>query len=143
MGRTAVGTTRTFRKRNGGSQENDIRITGNSLTWSLSWVQQLLFLNHWYQLKLTDLVLHKDRVEWGNLDRRSITQRAENSFYVSIVLLSGRYGFSFTAQLFGVLQVWEPSLSPTNSSGSLFKGGFLLPLQLQTYNCSFPQRMAL
>lgn len=80
----------------------------------------------------------------GNLDRGSITQRAENSFYVSIVFLNGRYGLLFMAQLLGVLQIWDPSLSPTKLFfGSLFKGGFLPSLQLQTCNCSFPQRMVL
>ena len=42
MGRAAVGTTRTFGKRNGGSQENDIRITGSSFPCRLSLVHQLL-----------------------------------------------------------------------------------------------------
>lgn len=36
MGRTAVGTTGTFRKGNGGSQEDDIGITGSSFSCRLS-----------------------------------------------------------------------------------------------------------
>lgn len=42
MGGTAIGTTRTFGKRNGGSQENDIGITGSFC--SLSWVYQLVIV---------------------------------------------------------------------------------------------------
>lgn len=123
MGGTAVGTTRTFGKRNGGSKENDIRITGSSLPCGLSSVTDwCLFLSHENQLKI--IFQFHMMSELNGKFRQSSTRRAENSFCVracsQMDLADSRWlhscwNFCKPGSHYGPL--------PNPSSGSLLIGG--------------------
>lgn len=83
MGRTAVGTTRTFRKRNGGSEENDIRLAGSSFPCALSSVHRSMIIFKSRVSVENKLIQVPMRSEWNGEFRLSSTPRAENSLCAS------------------------------------------------------------
>ena len=85
MGRAAVGTTRTFGKRNGGSQENDIGITGSSFPRHLSLVHQLFLLC--FDLFLTmrescGILVYRPGIETGSLNPRTARELPHQLFII-------------------------------------------------------------
>lgn len=83
MGRTAVGATRTFRKRNGGSEENDIRLAGSSFPCALSSVHRSMIIFKSRVSVESKLIQVRMRSEWNGEFRQSSTPRAENSLCAS------------------------------------------------------------
>lgn len=79
----------------------------------------------------------------GSLDRGSMTQRADNSFYVSKALNMDQMDSCLQHNCQEFYEPGSHQALPNPGSGSQLIGGFLPALQLQQCSCSFHQIMAL